>query len=237
MDLTPQQHQLWVANFFKGKVKEFLFDLKRIVRCCDQAMSDFLVGSPTDEDCHAEVLYALSGFSNAIMTLKDAGSTITGTKIGPQDIDPLRHGLFMRTCRNAATHDGHPILSLWTEGRFFVPTDILRFDDYGRLVQIQAPAVDARTFSLEFAHDFSVLLVSKLQPLAGLEGAKLDAKDVEKAFEFQGIPEFARELFQQSKAAIAQHLSSVKVYPVQQALDVLKEVKVYCASQLSTVVS
>lgn len=234
MEFTPQQHKLWVANFFKGKVNEFLFDLKRIVRCCDQALSDALAGRPTDEDCHAEVLYALSGFSNALMTLKDAASTIIGTKIGSQDIDPLRHGLFMRTCRNAATHDGHPILSLWTEGRFFVPNDILRFDGNGNVVQIQAPTVDARTFSLEFAHDFSALLSSKLHPLAGIEGAPLDAKDVEKAFERPDIPEFARELFQQSQPAIEQFLNTVKFYPVQQALYELDAVKVYCASQLNT---
>lgn len=234
MNLTPELHRIWVSNFFKGKIEEFGFHLRWIVRCCDESIETLRMGLNQPESAHAEVPFAFSSFSNAVQTLKDAGSTFLDPKITWTDIGQLRHGEFMRMSRNAATHDGNPMISAWADGHFYVPAEIRRFDNRGALIQIPAPEQDVRTFCLEFALDFSEYLSSKLGPFEHVEGPKLDLSHVEKGLQSPFVPDFARKLLKENRSHIEQALQEAKVYPAKEAIGALNEMRSFCIAQLET---
>lgn len=121
MRLTQDQHRLWVSSFFKSKVKEFDFFLRSVVECCDQSMDRFHKGQQGNEQTESRIVYTFSAFSNTVQSLKDSGSTFLKPKIVWSDIEGLRHGTFIWLSRNAATHDGNPVISGWADGRYFVP--------------------------------------------------------------------------------------------------------------------
>ncbi len=148
MRLTQDQHRLWVSSFFKSKVKEFNFFLRSVVECCDQSMDRFHKGQQSNEQTESRIVYTFSAFSNTVQSLKDSGSTFLKPKIVWSDIEGLRHGTFIWLSRNAATHDGNPVISGWADGRYFVPKDIHRFDSSGKLIEIPAPTVDVPNFVL-----------------------------------------------------------------------------------------
>ncbi|MBW9107079.1 hypothetical protein [Paraburkholderia phenoliruptrix] len=233
MSFSPQQHQLWVTNFFSGKIREFFYHLRWVVRCCDESMVDFRAQRPTAGPSHEEVLYAYSALTNTVMTLKDGGSTFLEPKIDWSDIDQLRHGLFMHECRNAATHDGHPVISGWADGKFFVPSNIKRYDNKSRFVQIAVPSADVRTFCLEFAKDFAELLERRLRPLQGTVGATNALADLDEILQSNLIPQEVRNSLQENKNALAAQLAQAKTYPIDAAIALLIEIQHYCDAQLA----
>ena len=151
MAFTKETHHEWVLNFFKSKVREWGFHLDWLTKCCDRSMSQFLHRQVQSDDDFSHVVYAFSSFSNAIQTLKDAGSALFDEGLPWSDIDQLRHGKFIHLSRNAATHDGNPIISAWADGKFFVPNEIRRLNQKGQEVEILAPTVDARRPRLDEA--------------------------------------------------------------------------------------
>ena len=183
MGLTQDQHRLWVSGFFKSKVKEFDFCLRSVVECCDQSMDRFRKGVQGNEKTENKIVYAFSAFTNTVQSLKDAGSTFLTPKITWSDIEGLRHGAFIWLSRNAATHDGNPVISGWADGRYFVPKDIHRFDSSGKLIEIPAPNVDVAQFSLEFANDFSNFLMLRLGSLGPVEMPRTSIEDIEKSLD------------------------------------------------------
>ncbi|KMZ13352.1 hypothetical protein BHUM_01321c [Candidatus Burkholderia humilis] len=202
MSLTQDQHRRWVSSFFNSKAKEFDFCLRSVVECCDQSMYRFHIGQQGDERTESKIVYAFSAFSNTVQTLKDAGSTFLKPKITWSDIEDLRYGAFIRLSRNAATHDGNPVISAWTDGRYFVPNDIQRFGPAGDLITIPAPTVDAAQFCLEFAQDFSTFLGARLSSLGFVEAPKLDIAEIQEFLRSPMVPAFARELFRRAKGRI-----------------------------------
>lgn len=234
MSFTQDQHRRWVSSYFKSKVGEFDFYLRSVVECCDLSMQRFRSGQQSNEQTESKVVYAFSAFSNTIQTLKDAGSTFLKPKISWSDIACLRHGKFMWHCRNAATHDGNPVISAWADGRYYVPNDIRRFDSSGNLVEILAPTVDVAQFCLEFAEDFGGLLVARLRDLGPIEGAQLNIVEIQRFLSSPMVPAFVRSLFNEQKAAIECVLAQVKTDPVEGAVASLHAIMKFCNARLST---
>ncbi|OLL27229.1 hypothetical protein BTH42_33925 [Burkholderia sp. SRS-W-2-2016] len=232
MNLTQDQHRRWVSSFFNSKVKEFDFYLRSVIDCCDQSMQRFLSGQQGDEQTESKIVYAFSAFSNTVQTLKDAGSTFLNPTITWKDIEDLRHGKFIWLSRNAATHDGNPVISAWSDGRYFVPNDIHRFGRAGDLIEIPAPAVDAARFCLEFAQDFSAFLAIRLSSLGPVEGPKPNIAEIQQFLHSPVVPDFVRQLFDKQKVEIERVLAQVKTDPVGDAIASLRAIETFCEARL-----
>ena len=234
MQEITNKHRRWVANHFGSKVKELNYHLISIVDACDESLRMFSDGKPVPKDNSKAVIYGFSSFANVIQTLKDAAKIVTGQQVPWSRIEQLRHGAFMRDVRNAATHDGNPVVSAWVDGRYFVPMKILRLDQNGKLIEIPAPHQDIRTLCLEFAADISKLLRETLRDemnVADLRGSSFSITELDEAFtEFTVMPEFAKQLFAEKRAEIASHLANSQHDPVAQAIGQLDEVLSYCDS-------
>ncbi len=234
MRLTQDQYRLWVSSFFKSKVKEFNFFLRSVVECCDQSMDRFHKGQQGNEQTESRIVYTFSAFSNTVQSLKDSGSTFLKPKIVWSDIEGLRHGTFIWLSRNAATHDGNPVISGWADGRYFVPKDIHRFDSSGKLIEIPAPTVDVAQFCLEFAKDFSNFLLLRLSSLGPIEVPRTSIEDIEKSLDSVMVPAFARQIFTAHKSQIERALMLVKSDPIGDAISLLRETVTYCETRLCT---
>ncbi|MFC5427550.1 hypothetical protein ACFPTO_01805 [Paraburkholderia denitrificans] len=234
MSLTQDQHRRWVSSFFNSKVKEFDFCLRSVIECCDQSMHRFRGGQQGNEQTESKIVYAFSAFSNTVQTLKDAGSTFLNPKITWRDIEVLRHGKFIWLSRNAATHDGNPVISAWSDGRYFVPNDIHRFGPAGDLIEIPAPTVDAGQFCLEFAQDFSAFLATRLSSLRPVEGPKPNIAEIQQFLHSPVVPDFVRQLFDKQKVEIERVLAQVKTDPVGDAVASLRAITTFREARLNT---
>lgn len=232
MQELAERHRRWVANHFSGKVKELHYHLAAIVAASDQSLRLFASGHEVPSTNSQAVVYGFSAFANVIQTLKDATKTVTSEQLPWSKIESLRHGAFMRDARNAATHDGNPVVSAWVDGRYFIPAKISRLGDRGQPIEIPAPAEDIRTLCLEFTEDFCQLLRKTLleaESVAHLKGASFSMAELEEAIaESQVMPEFAKQLFASNRQEIATSLRNVEHDPVTQAICNLDEVISYC---------
>ena len=234
MEEFTARHRLFVANFFSDKVKELHFQLAIIVSGCDKSLSLFANGSDVPNTTNQAVIYGFSAFSNVIQTLKDAVKTVTKEQLAWSKIESLRYGSFMRNARNAATHDGNPIISGWADGRYFIPAKIVRIDSFDKIIEIPAPTEDVRAICLDFAIDFCHLLrdtLSAADNVGQLKGSRFNIEEVEAAFANSAIiPAFAQELFAQQREQIGATIKEANHDPIAEAIRELDEVILYCDS-------
>lgn len=234
MNITQDQHRRWVSCFFNEKVGEFEFYLREIIACCDQSMYRFRNAEQSDNHTEKRIVYAFSAFTNVIQTLKDTSSKFLTPKISWSDIKDLRHGSFMRLSRNAATHDGHPVINARSDGRYYVPNDIQRFDSKGGLIKIPAPTVDVSQFCLEFSIDFCECLAGRLTSFGPAPGSPANLAEIQHFFlTSHVVPDFARELFQQNQGLIEKAISQIKYDPVSDAVASLLSVSEFCEARLN----
>ncbi|WP_236225481.1 hypothetical protein [Pseudomonas pseudonitroreducens] len=230
------QHRKWMANFFCGKVKELEFHLKSIVEGCDTSLSDHSALRPHDERNAKSVIYGFSSLSNCIQSMKDSSSAILSTDVTWADIKKCRHGEFFYLSRNAATHDGNPVVSMWADGKFYVPQDIIRFDNRGDLVVIPAPEDDVRVFCLEFCLDFAVQFKARMTNSdvdADVINGAFDINELKGFMESDKIPQFAKDLFDQNMGSIEASLKEAKFNPAHQAVSALDSLIEYCNAKLA----
>ncbi|WP_236217063.1 hypothetical protein [Pseudomonas rhodesiae] len=234
MEEFSERHRLFVANYFTGKVKELRYQLAIIVAGCDISLNLFTNGSEVPPTNSQAVIYGFSAFTNVIQTLKDAVKTVTGEQLDWSKIELLRYGSFMRNVRNAATHDGNPVISAWADGRYFVPAKIVRIDGYGNTIEIPAPTEDVRAVCLDFSKDFCQLLRDTLVAAGSIEhlrGSRFKIEEVEDALANSTlIPPIAREFFAKNREQIEADLKEIKHDPIADAVKELGEVIQYCDS-------
>lgn len=230
-----QQHQRWVANYFRGKVDEFGYRLDEVVSACDTSLACAMAGKNHPEGTGKAVTYGFSALSNLVQTLKDSASTFLDARVSWGPIKTLRHGKFFYLSRNAATHDGNPIISCWVDGYFYIPSDIRRLDDDEKLVVIPAPTVDLRTLCLEFSADFTSLLAERLSSMARepfLLGTSFDIDEVATFMTSDLVPQFARDLFAQNAEQIQADVRACRFDPIEDSIKKLNAIKQRCEDQL-----
>lgn len=233
MSITKNDHRKWCLNFFKSKVKEFDFYLREVIECCDQSMLRFKTSRPSTDHDENKIVFAFSAFTNTIQALKDSGSIFLPAKISWGDIAGLRHGEFMGLSRNAATHDGHPIITAWADGHYFVPLDIHRFDSRGDLIKIVAPTEDVSRFCLEFSRDFGDFLANRVHALGPMESVGFSIDELEHCLQSSFVPDFARQLFRDRRSEIEKAIAEVKFDPVEGCLSMLRQVIEFCDERLA----
>lgn len=230
-----QQHHRWVANYFRGKIDEFSYRLEETVSACDISLSCAKAGKNHPEETGKAVTYGFSALSNLVQTLKDSASTFLHPPIPWGSIKSLRHGTFFYLSRNAATHDGNPIISCWMEGCFYIPSDIRRLNDAERLVVIPAPTEDVRALCLEFSADFMNLLVERLSTMERgpfLLGTSYDINEVATFMESRVVPQAAKDLFAQDSERIRTAVQACRFDPIEDSISKLNAVRRRCEEQL-----
>ncbi|SDG97654.1 hypothetical protein SAMN04487926_101482 [Paraburkholderia steynii] len=232
MQAFSERHRRWVANHFGGKIKELHYHLTAIVVACDQSLRLSSSGLHVPSENSEAVVFGFSAFANTIQTLKDAAKTVTGEQLPWSQIEQLRHGAFMRNARNATTHDGHPVVSAWVDGRYFVPARIVRLGDREQIIEIAAPTEDIRTLCLEFSQDFCQMLreiLSRTENVAPLRGIPFDMAELDEAIaESNVMPEFVKQMFAANRQEIAKSLDTIRHDPVAEVIKRLDEVTRYC---------
>src|SRR5690606_34918322 len=148
----------------------------------------------------------------------------------------LHHGEFMWRSRNAATHDGNPIINIWADGRYYVSKDIQRFETNKkaspRLITIPAPTVDVAQFCLEFAQDFCYFLVNRLESALPVEGVKMSWAQIEPLLYLSSVPEFAKKLLIEKQTEIATAFFEMSMpSPTQDAIPLLRTIAMFCEAR------
>jgi len=236
MEDLSERHRRWVANAYSGKIKELHHQLAVVVAACDRSLHMFSMQQHVPEDNHHSVTFGFSAFLNAVQTLKDSVQTIARQQLPWSKIEGLRHGSFMRGARNATTHDGHPVVDGWADGLYFVPANIVRIDNRGDVILIEAPKTDIRTVSLEFAEDFCTLLRDTLadtENVKDLIGTRFSITELDEAFaNSMFIPEFAAQLFTDNRQAVEASLEGARHDPIAEANKSLEDAIRYCEVML-----
>lgn len=225
MDEKVLKSKSWVANYFYSKVCEYQHYLEQVVGHCDSSFERFGRQLPPGDNEGRLLTYAYGSLNNMVQTLKDSGSVFLPTAISWGDIKKLRHGEFFYLSRNAATHDGNPIINAWVDGRYYVASDIERFDGYGKFVKIQRPVEDVRTFTLEFSLNFYDLLAARLTLLGDdhqLTLPLIGASEIEQIMGSQLIPEDVKSLFSGQIDEIKQKVEQIKHDPVEKTLEKIR---------------
>jgi hypothetical protein len=231
MPITPDNHRSAVANYLAGKIREFGYQLRVLVKTADHSAASFLHGNENPDG--APLVYAFSALGNAMQSLKDALKTTGAEPLSWGQIAQIPHGEFMAKSRNAMTHDGNPVINAWVDGRYFVANDISRYGPKGEPIEIIRPQGDVRTICLTFANGFCSTLSDRLQPLIGnyqISGANFDVEEIEIAVCGSDlIPPDVKALFTANKEQFRKSIVDAPSFdPVVKAIDELKEIRKYC---------
>lgn len=232
---TDQKHQSAVANYIAGKTSEFQYQLNTIVTECDKSCVAFHSHNEFDG---AIVAYGFSAFVNVIQSLKDAITTFSGSPLTWADIGQLPHGTFMYQARNAATHDGNPIVNAWVDGKFYVATNINRLDMRGNPIEIIRPEADIRTISIQFAAGFSTLLRDRLTPLLGqfeIAGSPVNSTELQAIINDSSlIPDDVKQMISANHDDIVKAIENASPFdPVKKAIMQVEHLTAYCDQALA----
>ena len=212
------------AHFLLHKVRELRFRLSELLDVCQTSRRRFSVQDPTaSSDCRL-VNFHFSAFSSLIQTIKDILPVVAGHEVTWSDLAKVRHMQFMQAVRNAMTHDGNPVINLWSEGRYYVARDILRLGQDQKPIRIQAPAEDVETLVIRFTAELcvhlrdTVLLNLKNEALKGpLYGVEF----FDSAVDHPAVPEFARRLYAEADRSAPEMNEDDPVAEILTELDVL----------------
>jgi hypothetical protein len=231
------QHRRWVANHLPDKASELKYFLAHIVDGAADSLRQFHADKPQEESTSATraVVFGFSAFTNAMQALKDSFTTATGENMTWTHIAALQHGQFFYEARNAATHDGHPVVNTWIEGHFRVLLKIERYDNKNNKIEIVPPQEDVPTMCLQFAADFCELLIQRLRPHLGraeLRGARFTEDQLDGYANSPFVPEFARRLLQEQRGEHIAQLQASDHDPIDSAIEKLTEARDYAHSAL-----
>jgi hypothetical protein len=236
MTLDRDLHLRWVANFFESKLKEHLHYLEEVTRICEQSASLASAKQSLPELLPSLLVYRFSAYTNTVMTLKDAGTQFLSSAIEKGDIETLRHGDFFLKARNAATHDGNPIISAWADGKFYVPEDIVRpGQGKNAIVTIPRPTADIYHVCLQFSSDFVSLISTKLRlgtTVPDLDGPVYAARQVSEILASSFIPEDIRAMVQRDLPSILECIANAKRDPLSHSLEQIAKIQAFCLSKL-----
>jgi len=235
MDHELRRRRL-TASHLEGKIREFHFHLRAVVAGCDASSVEAAAsGSKSYEDA---VIFGFSALSNCVQALKDALHITLAAEFPWSNIHAARHGKFMHHVRNAMTHDGHPVISAWSNGLFYVPTNIVRLDHRNKLVEIEAPTTDIRSLCLEFSTDFCRdirAVLEGIQSDTALHRPPMEPSEViEAAMRSSLMPAYVKEALASDSNAFAEFLANEPHDPVGKAISALDRVIFYCKEKLAT---
>ena len=109
------------------------------------------------------------------------------------------------------------IINAYTDGKYYIASNIERIDNKGKFFSLEAPKQDILTLCLEFSTD----LMIKVEIIADNYGQSIPTqsnvdkmKYIVRYMNSPIVPEFARTLFQQNREVIEQQLAAHAFDPV-----------------------
>lgn len=211
-------HMMVVGCNIKNKLEEFKYFLNKICIECSLVNENYLAGVDPVNTSSENINFNFSAFVNTIQSLKDGLGYATGEEISWAFFcKDVRHAKFIKECRNAITHDGFNIINLYSDGAYYVASDLQRLDQKDREVVIEVPKVDILTLVIEFSQD----LMKKIELIVDDYGEKIPKtsnvdkmEEIKKRFDNPAIPEFAKQLFNQFMPELTLAVSLQMISPV-----------------------
>ncbi|MCE5984850.1 hypothetical protein [Pseudomonas sp. LF19] len=150
--------------------KELLFRTTELIEASRRELSIFHKAiasrTPTAFANSGIVPYRFSSLLALIQTFRDALPQALGQEVEISlSSDDIPHASLIRQLRNALVHDGYQPITLWAEGRYYLPANFIRHDQKARPVKIDAPALDVETLSLQYFEKYCAQLSCTLKKL------------------------------------------------------------------------
>tara|TARA_R110001606_G_scaffold395190_2_gene566937 strand:- start:11755 stop:12459 length:705 start_codon:yes stop_codon:yes gene_type:complete len=217
--MTEQEthHKMVVGSFIKNKLEEYEYFLRKIISICNLVNNNFLAGINPVNTSDEDINFTFNAFVNTFQSLKDSLETATSQKISWSYFSEVRHSTFFKECRNAITHDGMQIINAYTDGKYYIASNIERIDNKGKFISLEAPKQDILTLCLEFSTD----LMLEVERIADEYGQSIPTqsnvdkiKYIARYMNSPIVPEFARTFFQDNREIIEQQLAAHIFNPV-----------------------
>ncbi len=207
------QHRFVVANFIETTLREHKYYLEKIIYICKLAKIHDELGISGDKS-GAEICFLFNSYAGTYQTLKDSLETSIDNKIAWSRFDQIRHSSLMKDCRNAMTHDGMQIINAYSHGKFYIASNIERFDSRKKLIEIPAPKEDILTICIEFSYD----LMNEIDTIISDSEINLPDFDHESNFErlkdalnSEVVPDYVKQLFLSDEENIKNSLMEERV--------------------------
>ncbi|WP_335923943.1 hypothetical protein [Shewanella indica] len=187
--------------FLLYKTQEIKFRLEELLIVCQSSRQRFNAGERPTKGDGKLVNFHFSAFASLVQTIKDVMPVITEKTISWTDMSEIRYMDFMHSIRNVITHDGHPVINLWVDGRYYIACNFIRLNQYKKPVEVKAPSEDIETLVLKFTIDLISYLQKVISPL--LEEQVLlrplyGEEFFDNAIKHPAIPEFAKNLYSEA---------------------------------------
>lgn len=223
-----------------GVVKEMKFRLTELIDASreeiERTRRSIEHGESYDETKVHVLPYRFSSVLALLQTFRDTliGALGKGFDFALLDAD-VPHADLFRKLRNALVHDGYRPVGLWSDGRYFLPVNVLRKDQRGQPVIIESPAEDVETLCLQFAQEYSLRVASmieKLPPNEKLHGAQL-SYDWFQAARLHPSVAHVRTLTELPSREDWPQPAADDPTPLDVATSLLRETSIQCAARLS----
>lgn len=164
VDTLAFQHQVNSIS------KEMNFRLSELIDASRSEISQFYESVHLKEEVEKEqsevMVYRFGSFISLLQTFRDALVKAVGEDVDQASlVSGVPHAHFLFLLRNALVHDGYQAVSLWVDGRHYFPVSIKRQGLGGKVIYIDAPAVDVETLTLQYALVYSQRLVALIENL------------------------------------------------------------------------
>jgi hypothetical protein len=122
---------------------------------------------PIEERGQPIVPYRFSSLLALLQTFRDTLRGALGKNFDFSRLSTgIKHADLLRDLRNSLVHDGYQPVALWADGRYYLPANLKRFDQFGKPLLIDAPVLDVETLALEYASCYCDRLAELLEALS-----------------------------------------------------------------------
>ncbi|SOZ24691.1 hypothetical protein CBM2608_A50035 [Cupriavidus taiwanensis] len=231
VDTLSYQHQVRLAsNELAFRVGELVDVSKAAIVAFQQQVRQR--GEVTDEKYGRVLQYRFTSLIALAQTFKD----VLGRAIEGFDWDSIvadvEHAATVQSMRNAIVHDSYPMLSLYSDGRYYFAVSVRRQGQGKKTVDIEVPAHDVETFSLEYVRSLSARLSNYLRQLPEsikLKGPQFDYDWFANAVKHPVILRFGVTLPSREEYG---KLDLKNPPPLETAADILDSLVSFCTARL-----
>ncbi len=148
--------------------KEMKFRLGELIDTSRMELSAFYNSSKTKKTHEPTDLikYRFSSVLALLQTFRDALPKAIGNNQNLKSLaSNVPHAKVLRQLRNSLVHDGYQPFGLWVDGRYYMGTNYIAHDQYGKSIRVDAPEVDIETLALEYLIEYCAQLATLLADL------------------------------------------------------------------------
>lgn len=233
VDRLAYQHQVRLAsNELAFRVGELVDVSKAAIGTFQQQVRER--GNVTDEKYGRVLQYRFTSLIALAMTFRDVLTrALEGVIDWDTVVQDVEHAASVLSMRNAIVHDGYPMLSLYSDGRYYFGVSVRRQGQGKKMVDIEVPAHDVETFSLEYVRSLSKTLASYFRQLPEgekLKGPQFDYDWFAGAIKHPVVARFGATLPSREQYA---NLDMNNPPPLDMAADILDSVASFCTIRLA----